>query len=54
MRTTGSHPGGILVKPNDIPFEYVTPLVYVSDDGKKKELSSFCEYHEIDLVSFYL
>ena len=48
MRTTGSHPGGILIKPNDIPFEYVTPLVYVSDDGKKKELSSFTEYHFLE------
>lgn len=47
----GVLPGGILLKPKDIPFEYVTPLVYVADDVKKKELSSFCEYHAIDLVA---
>lgn len=47
MRTTGQHPGGILLKPKDIPFEYVTPLVNVSDkpDG---EPSSFTEFHSIE------
>lgn len=48
MRTTGDHPGGVLVKPNNIPFEFVTPLVYVADDGNKKTLSSFIDYHSIE------
>ena len=48
MRTTGDHPGGVLVKPKNIPFEYVTPLVYVADNGDKKTLSSFIDYHSIE------
>lgn len=47
MDTTGCHPGGLLLKPNDIPFEFVTPLVYISDDPKKAEVSSFIDYHSI-------
>ena len=47
LRTTGQHPGGILLKPKDIPFEYITPLVNVADkqDGKP---SSFTVYHDIE------
>ena len=47
LRTTSQHPGGILLKPKDIPFEYVTPLVNVGDkqDGPQ---SSFTIYHEIE------
>ena len=47
LRTTAQHPGGILLKPKDIPFEYVTPLVNVGDkqDGPP---SSFTIYHEIE------
>lgn len=48
MSTTGQHPGGLLLKPSDIPFELVTPLVYVSDDLKKGEVSSFVDYHSIE------
>ncbi|MGL5713879.1 MAG: PHP domain-containing protein [Paraclostridium sp.] len=48
MSTTGQHPGGMLLKPSDIPFEYITPLVYVSDDPKKKEVSSFVDYHNLE------
>lgn len=48
MRTTGEHPGGVLVKPKNIPFEYVTPLVYVADNGSKKTLSSFVDFHSIE------
>lgn len=48
MRTTGDHPGGVLVKPSNIPFEYVTPLVYVADNGSKKTLSSFVDFHSIE------
>lgn len=48
LRTTGAHPGGILLKPNDIPFEYITPLVFVADNPKKGELSSFIDYHNIE------
>lgn len=48
MSTTGQHPGGLLLKPNDIPFELVTPLIYVSDDPKKAEVSSFIDYHSIE------
>ena len=47
MDTTGCHPGGLLLKPNDIPFELITPLVYISDDPKKAEVSSFVDYHSI-------
>lgn len=48
MASTGSHPGGLLIKPRDIPFEYVTPLVYISDDFKSKEISSAYDYHSIE------
>lgn len=47
LRTTGQHPGGILLKPRDIPFEFVTPLVNVSD-RQNGEPSSFTEYHLIE------
>lgn len=47
LRTTGSHPGGVLLKPNDIPFEYITPLVNIADkqDGPP---SSFTVYHDLE------
>ncbi|MGL5315381.1 MAG: PHP domain-containing protein [Peptostreptococcaceae bacterium] len=48
MDTTGCHPGGLLLKPNDIPFELITPLVYISDDPKKAEVSSFVDYHSLE------
>lgn len=48
MRTTGSHPGGILLKPKDAEFEWFTPLVYVSDDPRKAEQSSAWVYHDIE------
>lgn len=47
LRTTGQHPGGLLLKPKDMPFEYITPLVNVADkqDGAP---SSFTVYHDIE------
>ena len=47
LRTTGSHPGGVLLKPKDIPFEYITPLVNIADkqDGQP---SSFTVYHDLE------
>lgn len=48
MRGTSSHPGGMLVKPSVAKFEYVTPQVFVADNGKKAELSSFTEYHFLE------
>lgn len=47
LRTTGQHPGGILLKPKDIPFEYVTPLVNIADKANGAP-SSFTVYHEIE------
>lgn len=47
LRTTSQHPGGILLKPKDIPFEYVTPLVNVGDKQDSPP-SSFTIYHEIE------
>lgn len=47
LRTTGQHPGGILLKPKDMPFEYVTPLVNVSDK-ENGEPSSFTVYHLLE------
>lgn len=47
LRTTASHPGGILLKPKDIPFEYITPLVNISDKENGAP-SSFTVYHDIE------
>lgn len=48
MRTSGSHPGGMLIKPAVAKFEYVTPQVFVSDNPNKAELSSSWVYHNIE------
>ena len=47
LRTTGQHPGGVLLKPKDIPFEYITPLVNVADKQNGAP-SSFTVYHDIE------
>lgn len=47
LRTTGQHPGGVLLKPKDIPFEYITPLINVADKENGAP-SSFTVYHEIE------
>lgn len=48
MNSTGAHPGGLLLKPEDIPFEYVIPQVYVADNPKGAEISSSIDYHSIE------
>lgn len=47
LELQASIPGGVLLKPKDIPFEYITPLVNVADkqDGAP---SSFTVYHDIE------
>jgi DNA polymerase III alpha subunit (gram-positive type) len=48
MNSTGQHPGGLLVKNPNIPFEYVTPMIYSSDDPKKGSITSSFDYHTIE------
>ena len=48
LNSTGVHPGGCLVKNSDALFEYVTPIVYSSDNNKTGELTSCWVYHDIE------
>lgn len=48
LNSTGVHPGGCLVKDKEALFEYVTPIVYSSDNNQKGELTSCWVYHDIE------
>ena len=48
LTSTGQHPGGVLIMPQDAPFEYVMPLQMASDDPKKRIITSSVEYHSIN------
>ncbi|NQX83798.1 MAG: PolC-type DNA polymerase III [Mycoplasmataceae bacterium] len=47
-RTIGSHPGGLIIVPNDFEIVDFTPINYSGDDYVKKIETTHFDYHAID------
>lgn len=47
-RTTGQHPGGIMVIPRNLDIHYITPMQYPADDESCGTITTHYDYHSIN------
>ena len=47
-RTTGQHPGGIMVVPRNMDIHYITPINRPADDSTGETITTHYDYHSIN------